>query len=603
MSAPGRSQALMPELFKGEGTPVSTERSIDAPPAAGRLAEQALAVFAAASRWLGGVHVRGPAGPQREAWLRALRAAQGEDSPWCPLPPHAADDVLDGGLDLAATLASGRPVHERGLIERARGGVVVALMAERIGRARAARLALAIDEADGDLAVVALDEGEGEDESLPQTLCERLALQVRPPRDAPRVDAAAVAQGRAGWREVVLTDAIIEVLAQAAWALGIGSSRALWQALCVARVSAAMRGARQVEAGDATLAAQLVFAHRASRLPAADEDPPAGEDDPAPADAPRGQEDGAPDGPAGPLPDQVVASVRAAIPPGLLAQLASGRHRPPRRGDAGRVGERSASVQRGRPIGTRPGTPRGGARLALVETLRAAAPWQRLRQRAGQEGRVLVRRDDLRVQRRQQRRGTTTIFAIDASGSQAAHRLAEAKGAVELLLADCYARRDRVAVIGFRGSRADVLLAPTRSLVRAKRQLAGLPGGGGTPLAAGIEAAAAMAASVRRAGSTPLVVLLTDGKANVGRSGEPGRAAAAADALAAARLLASTGTAALVIDSSPQPGLAAPALAAALHGRCVALPYAGAQAVSQAVRHQRSGAVAASDATARGARP
>ena len=201
--------------------------------------------------------------------------------------------------------------------------------------------------------------------------------------------------------------------------------------------------------------------------------------------------------------------------------------------------------------------------------------------------RVHVTRDDLRVQRRVQRRATTTIFAIDASGSQALHRLAEAKGAVELLLADCYARRDRVAVIGFRGAAAQVLLAPTRSLVRAKRQLAGLPGGGGTPLAAGIDAVQAMAGAVRRGGATPLVVLLTDGRANIARDGSPGREAAARDALSAARAFAATSTAALLIDTSPQPSAAAQAIAAALGARCIALPHAQAQALSQAVRQER----------------
>jgi magnesium chelatase subunit D len=184
-------------------------------------------------------------------------------------------------------------------------------------------------------------------------------------------------------------------------------------------------------------------------------------------------------------------------------------------------------------------------------------------------------------------RTTTTIFAIDASGSQAMHRLAEAKGAVELLLADCYARRDKVAVIGFRGRAAEVLLAPTRSLVRAKRQLAGLPGGGGTPLASGIDAAHALAASVRRAGATPLVVLLTDGRANVARNGQPGRPEAQADALAAARQLGASGVATLLIDTSPQAQPAAQALASALRARCVALPHATAQGMSQAVAGAR----------------
>jgi len=298
------------------------------------------------------------------------------------------------------------------------------------------------------------------------------------------------------------------------------------------------------------------------------------------------------------------------------------------------MGQNTASRQRGRVIGAVRGEPRGGARLALIETLRAAAPWQKVRRaaalaspslapapvrarphtvrpelvegplpRAGlrqaqpERGapqperiagqRVHVTRDDLRVQRRVQRRATTTIFAIDASGSQALHRLAEAKGAVELLLADCYARRDRVAVIGFRGAGAQVLLAPTRSLVRAKRQLAGLPGGGGTPLAAGIDAATALASAVRRGGATPLVVLLTDGRANIARGGQPGRGEATSDALAAARAFSAAGTAALLIDTSAQPSPAARTLADAMRARCIALPHAAADSLSAAVRHER----------------
>ena len=88
-----------------------------------------------------------------------------------------------------------------------------------------------------------------------------------------------------------------------------------------------------------------------------------------------------------------------------------------------------------------------------------------------------VRRDDFRIVRFRQRIGTTTVFAVDASGSSAMHRLGEAKGAVELLLADCYVRRDQVALLAFRGQGATLLLPPTGSLLRAKRSLAGLPGG------------------------------------------------------------------------------------------------------------------------------
>jgi magnesium chelatase subunit D len=198
--------------------------------------------------------------------------------------------------------------------------------------------------------------------------------------------------------------------------------------------------------------------------------------------------------------------------------------------------------------------------------------------------RIHVRREDFHVWRFRQLGQTTTLFVVDASGSSALHRLAEAKGAVELLLADCYVRCDRVAVIAFRGKGAEILLPPTRSLARAKRSLAGLPGGGGTPLATAIDAAAEMAGRIARSGETPVIVLLTDGRANVARDGKPGRERANEDALVSARQLRMAGVASLLLDTSPQAQPAAQLLAQAMGAAYVPLPYAGAQTVSQVVR-------------------
>ena len=139
-------------------------------------------------------------------------------------------------------------------------------------------------------------------------------------------------------------------------------------------------------------------------------------------------------------------------------------------------GSAAASSLKGRPVGNRPGDPRRG-RLDLIATLRTAAPWQPLRRGTDEARRVVVAAEDIRIRRYRQRSETTAIFCVDASGSAALERLAEAKGAVELLLAEAYVRRDRVALVAFRGTGAEVLLPPTRSLVRAKRALAGLPGG------------------------------------------------------------------------------------------------------------------------------
>ena len=121
----------------------------------------------------------------------------------------------------------------------------------------------------------------------------------------------------------------------------------------------------------------------------------------------------------------------AAIPEKLLAQIAGGA--PSRGTSGGRGGPKRSGGRRGRPVGTRRGDPGPGKRLSILSTLRAAAPWQgvRKRQRGDAPGpKVEVRRDDFRVTRIKQPIETVTIFVVDASGSAALNRLAEAKGAV-----------------------------------------------------------------------------------------------------------------------------------------------------------------------------
>ena len=197
---------------------------------------------------------------------------------------------------------------------------------------------------------------------------------------------------------------------------------------------------------------------------------------------------------------------------------------------------------------------------------------------------MLIRRDDFRVVRFRERSESTTVFVVDASGSSALNRLAEAKGAVELLLADCYIRRDQVAMVAFRGEDAELLLPPTRSLVRAKRNLQALPGGGGTPLTSAIETAAALADQLKRRGSTPAVVFLTDGRGNIARDGGRGREAAAEDLESAAALFREAGVSGMVIDTSPRPGPSAETLARSLDLTYLPLPHADAGQLRDAVR-------------------
>ena len=555
-----------------------------------------------------GVWVRALPGPVRDRWLSLLRGMLPPSAPVRRCPLHVADERLLGGLDLTATLRARCKVAARGLLAEADGGVVLLGMAERLAPATAARLGAVLDTGEvalerdglalrlpGRVGMVALDEGMAEDERPPAALLDRMAFRVDfdliGVRDAasPVVKDGDLQAARVLLPEVRADGAVLHALCAAALELGIASGRAPLLAVRVARAAAALAGRKDVSKADAMLAGRLVLGPRATRLPTAEQPPgEGGENAPPPQGDEQNDSDGQDDAPLGdaPLSDAVLAAAQAAIPAGMLQQLqaAGGAALRSRPGAAGAGGERRAAAQRGRPIGVRRGEPGAGARLSLIETLRAAAPWQPLRRRETEPGRIEVRRDDFRVIRFEERQRTTAIFAVDASGSSALHRLAEAKGAVELLLAECYVRRDRVALLAFRGRGADLLLPPTGSLVRARRSLGILPGGGGTPLAAGLDTAASLADGVRRRGETPVVILLTDGRANVARNGEAGRAQAEADALDGARRMRAAGITALLVDISPRPQPLAGHLAAEMGATYLPLPHADAAALSRAVR-------------------
>ncbi len=561
---------------------------------------------------LGGMAIRAHAGPVRDAYIDFIQDALPKGAAFRKLPLHIHDERLLGGLDLSATLHQGRPVFSAGLLTEVDCGVLLVPMAERMSSALAGRIASTMDqgmirvereglsvEAPARFGIILLDEHVGDDERVSEDLLDRLAFRVdlsdvslREITDAMSLfDDGGACTASTGQTEVV-SDEITRALCGTALSLGILSIRAAIFARRVAALAAVGAGRLQATQEDAETAARLVLAPQALTLPMPPEstepESPPDQEDPPPTEPM--DDDSAQDTAPSPddmenLDDVVLEAARAAIPAGLLAQLLSDQQRLRYSGGSGKSGAQKKGSHRGRPLGSRQGLPRGQARLSVIDTLRAAAPWQTIRRRAqAASRRLLIRPEDFRIKRFKDRSETTTIFVVDASGSSAIHRLAEAKGAVELLLADCYVRRDQVAVIAFRGQKAEVILPPTRSLVRAKRGLSGLPGGGGTPLATAIEASLDLALSIARKGETPVIVMLTDGKANIGRDGSPGREQAKTDAQAAAKMIATAGLPVMLIDTSPQPSEAAQEIAAIMHARYMSLPHAGAMQVSQVVK-------------------
>jgi magnesium chelatase subunit D len=581
---------------------------------------------------LGGVSVRGGAGPARDRWLAGLREGLAANAPVRRAPLNIADDRLLGGLDLAASLSMGRAVAQRGLLADCDGGVVILAMAERIDTSVAGRLAAVLDRGEVTIeregltqrwpaafGVVALDEGVEPDERPPAALLERLAFRidlngVRPPTsfdeaafdDFPDAQDLAEARGALAAQSPA-PDWVVEALCTAASKCGVASPRGTLLALRAAATHAALNGRREIAVDDLAAAARLVLAPRATQSPQQE----APQQDPAPqsqsqsqaqpepgqsaeppqaeADAPEAQDADSDLSKTTPPSDIAVAAVQAALPEDMVAGrplAVPARSAPSRaRGEGGGV----TSARRGRPTGSRPGVLRPGDRLDLPQTLRTAAPWQRLRRQAlgpsddlapaNDATRIRVRPEDFRLRRFIQPSESTTVFVVDASGSAALNRLGEAKGAVELLLAKAYVTRTRVALIAFAGSDAQVLLAPTRSLTRAKRQLSDLAGGGGTPLASAIDAALALAQSERVKDRAPRLVFLTDGRANLGRGGAPGRANAEAQALEAAAQVKSARVASIFMDTSPRPPPNGNRYALAMGGLYAPLPYVDASTV------------------------
>ena len=504
-----------------------------------------------------------------------------------PLPlrrihPDLTDTQLFGGVNVAASLTEGRMVRDKGLSEMP--ATLVLAMAERASSGLAARLGLLLDSA-SDHALVLLDEGADPEETAHETLTERLAFHVeisdvrwtdaKPLMPAP----ADFDDARMRLGDLRLTETQHETLVSLAAAFGINSLRAPQLAAHAARALAALDGDNAVTNDHLQEATELVYPSRATRIPETEEPETA-------PDQPEAEQNDAGETGENTLSDipqeMLIDAVRAMLPPDFLNRLEN-RARAKRAATGSGAGLKRVANRRGRPLPPRPGRLDGRARIDVVATLRTAAPWQALRRQAREDApRLIIHPSDIRLKRYEERSDRLVIFAVDASGSAAMARMAEAKGAVECMLAQAYAKRDQVALIGFRGNSAEILLSPTRSLVQAKKQLSGLPGGGGTPLASGLQAALQMAELGRVRGSSPALAILTDGRANVALGGVPGRAQAREDAQAMSHAVALQGLKSVVIDTANRPGKEGAELAGWLNGDYLPLPRADARTISAA---------------------
>ena len=554
---------------------------------------------------IGGVLIRGEKGTAKSTAVRGLAAvlaAVDEDAKLVELPIGATEDRVVGSLDLQKVLRDGEHAFSPGLLARAHGGVLyvdevnllhdhlvdVLLDAAAMGRVHVERDGISHSHEARFVLIGTMNPEEGE---LRPQLLDRfgLTVDVTASRDVDvrveviraRMDFEAdpegfvrrhaeadaelsrrIAAARDLVDSVVLPDTELRRIAALCAAFDVDGMRADLVVARTAVAHAAWRGADTVAEEDVRVAAELALPHRRRRDPFDDPglDPDrldeamqqAGEQAEAgpesnPETDPETDPDFDPD--FDPPGGGATTDSDAAAPQGKPKSSSTRQSAPPAATfrtralvvpgiGEGAPGKRSRARNRtGKPIAAT-AEPGEGHGVHVFGTLLATAGRQR------EPGRPRPVPEDIRRAVREGREGNLVIFVVDASGSMAARdRMSAVSGAAMSLLRDAYQRRDKVAVITFRGQDARVLLPPTSSVYIASRRLARFDTGGKTPLAQGLLAArdVVIREKARDRARRSLVVVLTDGRATGGPDPlQRARRAAAA--------LVAEGTAAVVVD-------------------------------------------------------
>ncbi|HET6792800.1 MAG TPA: AAA family ATPase [Acidimicrobiales bacterium] len=567
---------------------------------------------------IGGVLLRGEKGSAKSTLTRGLAGLLGPDAPFVELPVGATEDRVVGSIDLRTALTAGEERFRPGLLQAADGGVLyvdeVNLLPDHLvdvlldvaasGVNRVEREGISHAHPSRFVLVGSMNPEEGD---LRPQLLDRFGLAVDV-ASSPDPSERAEAVGRrlafdadpdgyaGGWeqaedelrrrlqraRPASLTDELVRSVSALCVDAGAEGLRA---DLVICRAAAAVagwEGRSETTVADVRRIAGLALAHRRRRSPLEQAGMSGGElddlldrnlgpggaggadgagGDGAGTDG-SGQDAQAPGGP-GSGPDSALDSAPDSVAPTGTPRQVVGLETPPRPGPSA-VGRRSTGeVGRGRVVGSRPASAGGPAGVAVRPTALAAARRRGMDATAGGPGEgprnrsgSLVDDADLMEPVRRGRTATLVVLAVDASSSMGVEdRMEVAKSTVLSLLLDAYQRRDTVSLVTFRGDAATVALRPTGSVEVARARLAELPTGGATPLAEGLEAALGIARQATRTERTPLLIVVSDGRATSGPEGaDPFEAA-----LDVAASIRRAGVSALVIDTEvgrPRLGLA-----------------------------------------------
>ena len=599
------------------------------------IAKYILKIFSVCPHKLAGIKIELPHFEYRQALVSSLKSILPNEMNILSIPSDISSEHLTGGLDFLGSLREGVKVYQEGLLRRQKnsGQAILLSLTRDIDRAVANLLCADLDKTlettnennFGFNSLIVFEElpfnREDKNQNVPRTINERLALTIVGTELAEdyNLDDLAMSEeeilnvenARKIFPDVVLNDNQLSMLVAISSELAVEGFRQVFFAITVSKVIAALQGRIQVDDEDIKLAASLVFLSKAKSIPSQedenqlsaeneDNEDPTKENltegsnqidnsDSSIIDSKNDERQSVENETVEDSPAKLDSSIQnISLSKEFLQSILSGELSKRLRGSSsfGRGQTFIRNTSSGKSYSSmrwRHGLPH---KIKIVDSIQAALPYQVERQTYKNFDENMLLRilpEDLRVSKKRNRVRNTTVFLVDASGSSASKRLGEAKGAVELLLAECYIRRDEVALISFRGKRSDLLLEPTRSLVRAKKCLRGLKGGGGTPMPAALEHAFNLCCSELSHGKIPVLVILSDGGANVTKSGVGGRSKAFEESLKSAELFNIHTIKSIFIDIADNPASQTRFLADKLGATYLPLPRASSKKILDAV--------------------
>ena len=436
---------------------------------------------------------------------------------------------------------------------------------------------------------IALDESEGSDVSgadLSDYLIFSINLDGTRYKDLKKVtiNRKKISEARNNLATVEVNKRALDYLIASSEMFSISNMHTIFCTLKVAKAICAYKGEKRVSREDINLAISLSMIHKAKQIPEFQQEEKAksaenerlrDNDESKANNSELNSEDK----------KMLIDALKIFLPNNLIESLLSKNSQTIRVTESAGSGERNNNFSAGRPIPSISRKYSSDKRIDLMGTLTRAIPWQKLRSSSVTKNRkIIIYPQDIMIKRFEKQSERLLIFLVDASGSNAIGRLAEAKGAIEILLSDAYAKRDNVALISFSGLKADPLLLPTKSLVTAKKKLSSLPGGGATPLAKGLLEAFKMADAARSRSIKPIIILLSDGRGNITLDGLGDRVKAIEDTTYIASLIKRNAINNIFIDTSRRKTPMADELARELNGHYFQLPMANSSSISKAVQ-------------------